>query len=119
MNYNLKGTAVTITPEIRSHIEKKLSSLDKYFKNPPAARADIEVEFLADEAKQYRAEFTLHGPETKEASRVVMQGSTLYEAIDIAVGEVGRELSESKKKNLKFFRRSAGKVKDMIRGFYQ
>lgn len=118
MNYNIKGTAVVITPEIRTYIEKRLLALDKFFKDPTAARADIELEFLADEAKQYRAEFTLHGPEIKNVSRVSMRGSALYEAIDMATGELSRELSQSKKKSMRFFRRSAARVKDMVRGFY-
>ncbi len=51
MNYNLKGTNLQITPEIREYLEKKLGNLDKVLFEVETARADVELQYLRDEEK--------------------------------------------------------------------
>ncbi len=116
MNYNIKGTEVALTDEIRTYLEKKLTHLEKFVHNPSVSRADVELEYLPSEAKMYRAEVTLHEPSLKQPLRAEATGSTLYEAIDKVEGELTSELTRSKKKKLQNFRRSAVKVKDFLRG---
>ncbi len=116
MNYNIKGTGLTLTDEIRSYLEKKLAHVEKFVQNPSASRADVELEYLSSEAKTYRAEVTVHEPSLKQPLRAVATGSTLYEAIDKVEGEISSELTRNKKKKLQNFRRSAVKVKDFLRG---
>ncbi|HVV39119.1 MAG TPA: ribosome-associated translation inhibitor RaiA [Candidatus Paceibacterota bacterium] len=117
MNYNLKGTNLSITSEIREYLERKIGSLDKLLSDTDAARADIELEFLKDEEKMYRAEAMLHDPHTKVPMRAEARGTTLHEAIDMVAGELFSELSRAKKKRVHLLRRGAGHVKDIIRGF--
>lgn len=117
MNYNIKGTEVTISDEIRGYLEKKLTHMEKFVHNVSAARADVELEYLPSEAKMYRAEVMLHEPSLKQPLRTEATGSTLYEAIDIASGELTSELTRSKKKRITNFRQSALRVKDYLRGW--
>jgi putative sigma-54 modulation protein len=114
MNYNIKGTSVDITDELRTYLEKKLSVLDKFLADDAGARVDAELGYLASEAKQYRAELMLHD---KVQLRAEATGATLHEAMDIAVGELVQELTRAKKKRRSVFRHSAVKVKEYLRGW--
>lgn len=117
MNYNIKGTEVGITPELRDYVEKKLASLDKFLTDQEGARADVELEFarLVDGPK-YRAELAVLDPGQKDM-RAEARGTTLHEAIDVAAGDLFVELSRNKKKRLHVFRHSAVKVKEFLRGW--
>lgn len=117
MNYNIKGTDVVITDEIRSYLEKKLAHLEKFVQNVGAARADVELQYLPSESRVYRAEVMLYEPSLKSPLRAESIGSTLYEAIDKVDGELMSELTRSKKKRLQNFRHSAVKVKEFLRGW--
>lgn len=113
MNYNIKGTNVAITDELRSYVEKKLAAVEKFLYDAGDARVDVELEYIESEAKQYRAEFMLH---SKHQLRATSLGGALYEAIDIAAGDLLTELTRAKKKRQSHFRKGAAKVKDFLRG---
>lgn len=117
MNYNIKGTELSITPELREYVEKRLMSLDKFLGDKDAARTDVELVFspLVDGPK-YRAELMVHDPGQK-VMRAEARGTALHEAIDLAAGELFGEMSRSKKKRLHVFRHSAVKVKEYLRGW--
>ncbi len=117
MNYNIKGTDISITPELRSYVEKRLSTLDKFLSDLASCRADVELQFLVGEAKTNRAEMTIHDPALGSPMRAQARGSAMHEAIDIAAGELFQELTRAKKKRIHLLRRGAGKVKDFVRGF--
>ena len=117
MNYNIKGTEVHITDEIRTYLEKKLTHLEKFVPNASASRADVELKYLSSEAKTYCAEVMLHSPHLKQSLRAEASGSTLYEAIDKVTAELQTELTRTKKKRLQNFRHSAVKVKEFLRGW--
>jgi len=115
MQYNIKGTDLDISDEIRTYVEKKLTASEKFIQNNPA-HADVELQYIANqESKKYRAEFTL--ALGGSVHRVEAHGDTLHEAVDIATGELARDLSQIKKKRQHIFRRSAMRVKEYIRGF--
>ncbi len=113
MNYNIKGTNVAITDEIRSYLEKRLTHADKFLQHDPSAHADIEVSYHVTEGKQYRAEFTLAS--LGKVYRTEARGTTLHEAIDLATDELADELRRIKKKNLSDIRHGAGRFKQFIR----
>jgi len=117
MNYNIKGTEVAITAEAREYLEKKLAHLEKFLQNVDATRADVELQYLPAQAKMYRAEIMLYEPSLHSPLRAEAQGGALYEAIDIAVGELFTELTRTKKKRQHIFRRGALRIKDYVRGF--
>ncbi len=116
MHYNVKGTGIQISDEIRTYIEKRFQHADTFLENDTTAHADVELEYqTSEERPKYRAEFTLQS--RQEVYRAEAIGSTLHEAIDSATNELTKEVSRSKKKRLSLVRRGAGKFKDFIRGF--
>lgn len=115
MRYNIQGSELTITPEIRTYVEKQLVHVEKFTRHPDVARADIELAYRPD-GVGYRAEITLHNP-GGEAARAEALGTGLHEVIDIAVSELSRELSQTKRKHLQTLRRGAARAKDYLRGF--
>lgn len=114
MNYNIKGTGVPITDELRTYVEKKLAALDKLL-NGEAARVDAVVSYLESEEKQYCAEMTLH--DARHPLHAKSTGATLHEAIDITASELLSELAKAKKKRLHVVRHSAVRVKEYLRGW--
>lgn len=116
MNYNIKGTNLVITPELRSYTEKKLEHTDKFLSNDPTVHADIELEYsqMRDGGK-YRAEFTVSA--TGQVYRADEWGDTMHAAIDLASDELVKELSRNKKKKMHVLRQGAGRVKEFLRGF--
>lgn len=116
MNYNIKGTGVLVTDELRDYIEKRLAHADKFVNGDTTAHTDVELQFSErNESGKYRAEFT-----TEVGGRVyraAQWGSTMHEAIDVAAAELARELHREKKQKLKIFRHSAVRVKEYLRGW--
>ena len=117
MNYNIKGTDVSITDEIRTYLEKKLTHLEKFVHKPELARADVELQYLPSEGKMYRAEVMLIDPSLKQPLRAEATANGLHEAIDKVESELFSELTRSRKKRLQKFRHSAVKVKEFLRGW--
>ena len=117
MNYNLKGTGMQISDAARSHVEKQLMHLDKFFGERSGARLDVELHYMRDEEKTYRAEGTLRDHGFEGDFRVEATGHELNEAIDIMVNTLSLELSRAKKKYIDHKRKGAARFKDFIRGF--
>lgn len=116
MNYNIKGTDLAITPELRSYVETRLAHTDKFLQNDSSAHADVELQYSSmRDGGKYRAEFTVSA--AGALYRKEAWGSSMHEAIDIAMGGLTNELRQHKKKKLHLLRRGAGKVKDIVRGF--
>jgi ribosomal subunit interface protein len=115
MNYNIKGTGLGVTDELRSYVEKKLAAADKFASGDSSALADVELEYKESErGPKYRAEINFTA--RRAMRRVEARGSGMHEAIDVAVGELVDELSRDKEKRIHLVRRGAGRVKDMLRG---
>jgi ribosomal subunit interface protein len=113
MQYNLKGTSLDLTAEVRGYIEKKLNRLDELV-HDDAARTDVELAYLESEEKTYRAELMLHDG---FVLRAVARGQTLHEAVDVAFGELYTELTRAKDKKRSLVRRGAVRAKEFIRGW--
>ncbi|HVV15394.1 MAG TPA: ribosome-associated translation inhibitor RaiA [Candidatus Paceibacterota bacterium] len=116
MNYNIKGTEVAITPELRGYVEKKLEHAGKFLDGDSTALADVELDYSkVRDGDKYRAELTVSA--SGEVYRAEAWGTTMHAAIDASVGELVKELSRGKKKRIHLLRRGAGRVKDFVRGF--
>jgi len=116
MNYNIKGTNLEITDEIRIYVEKCLAHSEKFLQGDTSAHADVECQLLTStQGKPYRAEFTATA--SQAMYRAEASGDTLHEALDIAAAELAKELRRNKKMKLKVFRHSAVKVKEFLRGW--
>lgn len=116
LNHNIKGTGIGVTPLFREYVTKKLGHVEKFTQNDSTAHADIELEHKAQgRSKQYRAEFTLSLK--GEVYRANAWGVSMYEAIDVAIGELTESLRQIKKVRLHTLRRSAARVKEYLRGW--
>src|SRR3989344_3986287 len=116
MNYNIKGTAVAVTPELRAYAERVLAHADKFLKGDATAYANIELEHAALRAGgQYRAEFTVSA--SGATYRAEIWGNGLHEAMDVCAGELVHELRRAKDRRLHLFRRGAAKIKNYLRGW--
>ncbi len=116
LNYNIKGTGLEISEELRRYAEKKLSSAEKFLQGDPAAHVDIELEHeTMREGDRNRAEFTVSA--SGGLYRASEWGETMHAAIDLAVAELLTELGRNKKKRLDLVRRGAARAKDFFRGW--
>jgi putative sigma-54 modulation protein len=116
MNYNIKGTNIEMTSELRDYAQEKLAHAGKLLESDPTAHADVEIEFAhGQDGDKHRAEFTVSA--SGQVYRAEAEGSSARAAIDIAAAELAKELSRGKKKRLHLLRRGAGKMKDIVRGF--
>jgi len=116
MNYNIKGTEVPVTDELRAYVERQLAHADKFVNGDTTAHTDVELQYLADgRSGKYRAEFTVSlGGQIHRAER---WGSTMHEAIDLAGGDLAHELSRNKSKKQSVLRRTSLRVKEYLRGW--
>jgi|SRR3989344_5711710 len=116
LNYNIKGTGLEISDELRGYAEQKLRHAEKFLQNDPSTHITIELEHnSARDGDRYRAEFTVSA--SGALYRAERWGESMHAAIDLAVGELTNELGRNKKKRLHLVRRSAAKVKDYLRGW--
>ncbi len=117
MNYNLTGKGIELTPETHAYVEKQVSlHVEKFLQNDTATKLDVRLEFESGAAgPKYRAELVCaRGAQTYRAQS---NGSTLHEAIDLATGELNRELSHAKDRKMRLWKVGAGKIKSLFRGF--
>jgi ribosomal subunit interface protein len=116
LNYNIKGTGLELSDEVRGYAEKKLQHAAKFLHHDTTAHADIELEYRATRSgEQYRAEFTVTSG--SKLYRAEEWGETMHSAIDLAIGELSSEISRNKQKRLHVLRRGAQRVKDYVRGW--
>ncbi len=116
MNYNIKGTGIEVTDELRGYVERQLAHADKFLSPDPTAHVDVELQYLEDgRSGKYRAEFTASA--SGEVYRAERWGQTMHEAIDVAGAELAQELSRDKKKKQSVLRRTSVRVKEYLRGW--
>lgn len=117
MNYNLKGTEVSITPELRDYVERRLAAhVDKFLSRDSTAHVDVELQYEAvRDGGRYRAEFTVSAG--GELYRAQEWGTAMHEAIDLALSRLTGELARNKKKRLHVLRRGSMRVKEFLRGW--
>jgi putative sigma-54 modulation protein len=116
MNYNIKGTHIDISDELRTYVERKLGAAEKFVGGDTTAHVDVELAYLEDgRSGKYKAEFTLSVG--AQVYRAEAWGTAMHEAIDLAAGELASELSRDKKKKLNILRRTSVRVKEYLRGW--
>lgn len=116
LNYNIKGTGVEITDELRSYVERRLAHADKFLRGDPSAHVTVELEHhVLRDGDRNRAECTVAA--SGAVYRAESWAETMHAAVDVAVGELVLELGRNKKKRLHTLRRGALKVKEYLRGW--
>jgi putative sigma-54 modulation protein len=117
MKINLKATGIELTPAISSYAEKKISSLEKFFRTAPEAVAHVEVGKVSQHHKSgdvFRAEVRVIGAGLDFYAAA--EKSDLYAAIDAVKDEAAQALKHEKGRRDALYRRGGRAVKDMMKG---
>jgi putative sigma-54 modulation protein len=117
MKINLKATGIELTPAIRDYAEKKVSSLEKYFRQSPDAVAHVEVGKSTQHHRSgyvFRAEVRIVGAGLNLYA--TSEQSDLYAAIDVVKDEITHTLTHEKGKRFALARRGGQAMKDMMKG---
>ncbi|MEK9170699.1 MAG: ribosome-associated translation inhibitor RaiA [Patescibacteria group bacterium] len=117
MKIDLKIKNCEITSSIRTYLQKKLDTLDKFLPKDESIFADVE---LAQTTKHhhkgdiFKAEVNLTVP--GRLIRAVAEEWNLHAAIDAIKDELHREIISNKEKNISLYRRGARLLKNFLRG---
>ena len=91
MRYNIRGSKMEVTDSIRNYIEEKLGKLDKYFENPDEITASVLVR---ESGINDKVEVTI--PIKTTILRAEVSTKNLYEAIDLVVEKLERQIRKNK-----------------------
>ncbi len=121
MNINIKATGITLTPDVRDYLDKKLYSIGKFI-NPDSDTVKAQVELGRTTRHHqtgdiFRAEINLIAD--GKSYRAVSEESDLLSAIDFMKDTVLTELRADKSKKIHFLRKSGQRVKEFLHGFYK
>ena len=109
MKFSLKTTNLELTPDISSHLEETINSLDKFIKNVDSVvQAWVEIGRISKHhrsGKIYRAEVQIHLPGKSVRSEAVAK--TIFQAINEVKDELQRELKQYKMKKSRTRKRAS------------
>lgn len=118
MNINIKATNMSLNPDVKEYIEKKLDHIEKKLIDPndTSAICDVEVGKTSKHHQKgdvFRAEFNLNV--SGNFHRAESTQNNLYAAIDEAKDELFRSLRSKKKKSKDLSRKGMLRIKKLIR----
>lgn len=120
MKLNLKATDITISPQIRSYLDRRLQSLEKLVNlDDTAVILDVELGRTTRHHQTgdiFFAEINIF--RGKEIFRAVADRPDIMSAIDGMRDAIARELSSRKDKQVSLIRRSGLLAKTILRGSY-
>ena len=119
MKINIKATGIGLTPAIEDYIDKKVASLEKFFRNTGEVLVQVEVGKTTRHHKSgdiFKAEIHIKSP--GEEFYATVNKDNLYAAIDEVKDEIVRELTSRHKKALRLFRKGGLRIKNFIKGFW-
>lgn len=119
MKLNVKGTNLTLSPDVSSYLDKKLAVVRKLIDHEETVVCSVELARNTHHVSGdvFKAEITLEIPGRPGLFRADASGQTIESAIDGAQEEMLGELRKQKRKYLHLLRRGGQKLKDMVRGF--
>lgn len=116
MHITLSGVHIEITDALRAYTIEKMSSLDKFVKDDTSAKLSVDLSKTTAHHSHgdiFQAEAKIH-IRGKEITLKTTQDD-LYKSIDILKDMLFRELSSYKDKQNSLFKRSAHKLKELMR----
>ena len=117
MKKRTKATNILLTPDIENYLDKKLAHVEKFFEGSEAAIADIELGKVSAHHRHgdvFKAEVTITNGSNQY--RAVAEREDLYGAIDQVKDELLHELKMGLGRKRRIFRRSAAKLKNILKG---
>lgn len=119
MKINIKATGIELTSAISNYVQKKISSIEKYLdKSNTDIVAQVEVGKSTRHHKTgniFRAEVHIIGSGLNLYA--ISEKEDLYAAIDVVKDEIVHSALQSKGKHQVLARKSAGMMKNMLKGF--
>lgn len=118
MNIKIRSKNFELTPAIEEYINKKLSPLEKFLGSTEGVLCEVEIGKATEHHKSgdiFRTEVNITRSGSKQFY-AVSERSDLYASIDEVRDEVEREIVSSKTKKETILRRSAVKLKNLIKG---
>jgi len=116
MKIDLKTKNFEITPSIKTYLQQKLDSLDKFLPKDESIFADVELAKITKHHQKgdiFKAEVNLMI--LGRLIRVVAEKWDLRVAIDVVKDELQREITMNKEKNLSLYHRGARLLKKLLR----
>jgi len=116
MKIDLKTKNFEITPSIKTFLQQKMDSLDKFLPNDESIFAEVELAKTTEHHKKgdiFMAEVNLTMP--GRLIRAVAEKWDLRVAIDAVKDDLQREITMSKEKNISLYRRGARLFKKLLR----
>ncbi|MEK9185991.1 MAG: ribosome-associated translation inhibitor RaiA [Patescibacteria group bacterium] len=121
MKINIKGTNLSVSPDISAYLDEKLKSAIKLIdQDDETAIFDIELGRTTRHHQTgdiFRAEINLH--RRGGNNRAVSEAGDIFSAIDLVKDQILSELRGAKGKRLHFIRKSGRQVKEWLRRFYR
>ena len=93
MQIKIRGEKIKITPAIDNYITEKIGKLDKYFENSESINANILVRIRKEEQI---VEVTI--PIKNAILRAEERSKDLYEAVDLVINKLERQIRKNKTK---------------------
>ena len=116
MKIDLKTTNFEITPSIKTYLQEKLNSLDKFLPSDESIFADVELAKTTKHHQKgdiFKAEVNLTVP--GRLIRAAAEEWDLRAAIDIVKDELQRNITINKEKNISLYRKGARLFKKFLR----
>ncbi len=121
MNITLKATGFETTPSITDYVNRKISTLEKFFGDKAdSVLVRVEVGKTTDHHKHgdvFRAEVHISGLRGQDIY-VAEETADLYASIDKVRDEAERRLTHAKDRKMSLMRRGGARIKNMIRGMF-
>lgn len=116
MEIKIKTTNFSLTLAIKTYLESKLNSLNKFLPYDESVFADVELAKTTRHHQKgdiFKAEVNLKIP--KHLIRAVAEEWDLRAAIDTVRDELQREIKIKKEKNFSLYKKSARVLKKLLR----
>ena len=121
MKISIKTTNITLTPDIKEYLERKLESLKKFI---DAADDTVAVDVELGKSSMhhqtgdvFRAEINVF--EGKKSYRAVAEGNDLVSALDGMKDQILHSLRNDKTKKMTLIKKTGSRLKQFIRRFYK
>ncbi|MFZ2522620.1 MAG: ribosome-associated translation inhibitor RaiA [Minisyncoccia bacterium] len=117
MQIKIRSKNFELTPSIEDYVNRKISSLEKFFGHRDNVLCEVEIGKTTEHQKSgdiFRTEVNMVIPGDGQVFAVANE-SDLYASIDVVRDEAEREILTRKNKKITLFRRGASKLKNLVR----